>query len=551
MNTPAPDAAADPQRADHPAAAQTPAKTQTKTQAKTRRRWLRSLRWRLLLATALAMAIALALAGLLLVELFRSTAQRQLEQGLADQLDQLTAAVEIAPDGNPVVNLQRRSDVPTTADAAQRTIDTDRIIDHHWSQPYSGHYWQVDLPDQPGWQSSRSLWDVDLPPPPATIERSDAVVFWRGIGPKQQPLLIATRRIGFDDAPKSAPSLVSLHVAINAQELDVAVDQFTTTLTLSLAGLLLLMLAAALAQVAVGLAPLRALQAEVAALRDGRAHRLTGEFPLEVQPLIDDFNRVLDHDDMLVTRARTHAGNLAHALKTPLTVIDQAAQQVLQAASSVDAAATTADPQATDAATHLARLAYEQVQVARRHVDWHLARSRAAAAHQHRHLATPVAGAINSLVRVMHRVHAHKDLLITVDERQPQLAFAGEQQDLLEMLGNLIDNACQWAQSEVAISVDAVAPEPGQPRLRQLRIVIDDDGPGLPTDARTRVLQRGVRLDESVPGSGLGLAITDELAQLYQGSLTLNAVPAAQGGGERGGLRVVLVLPMAVVGSAV
>ena len=217
------------------------------------------------------------------------------------------------------------------------------------------------------------------------------------------------------------------------------------------------------------------------------------------------------------SRARTEAGNLAHAIKTPLAAMAQAA---------------AAMQRSTQSAVELAPLVQEQVAMARRHVDWHLARSRAAAAHglPGAHVAlTPV---IDGLLRVIERVHVERGLSVESGPIAPELGFAGEAQDLQEILGNVLDNAFKWARR--AVRVQACAFDSGQGPM--LRIVIDDDGPGIESGRREAVVARGARLDESVPGSGLGLAIVHELVGLYGGSMSL-------AGSAIGGLCVELELP--------
>jgi signal transduction histidine kinase len=174
----------------------------------------------------------------------------------------------------------------------------------------------------------------------------------------------------------------------------------------------------------------------------------------------------------------------------------------------------------------------EQVNLARRHVDWHLARSRAAAAHGLPGARVAVQPAIGGLIRVMQRVHAARGLRIQCEPIDAGLGFAGEIQDLQEIVGNLIDNACKWARSQVRVAAWA-QPGPGGSRLR---ITIDDDGPGVAAERRSSVMARGARLDESVPGSGLGLAIVQELVALYGGSVALEVA-------DGGGLRVAIDLP--------
>jgi signal transduction histidine kinase len=465
----------------------------------------RSLSFRLLAATLVALLLALLLAGLLLAGLFRDHVLRQYGSTLTAQLDQVTARLEFDAAGRP-------------------QLDPATLTDPRWSRPYAGLYWQVDgrsAAGQRGVLRSRSLWDAELLAPADTL--ADGSVHLHEVaGPGGTRVLLAERTVRRDDAAGSPWRLL---VAGDLRETDAAIGRFNGRLAASLAGLALLLCAAAIAQVAVGLAPLRALQRALAAVHGGQQARLEGRFPSEVQPLIDDFNAVLERNAEVVARARTQAGNLAHAIKTPLAALDQAAQ-----------AAQAADPTSPRPGTsaELAALVREQVAVARRHVDWHLARSRAAAAQGLPGARAEIAPLVAGLLRVMARLHAERDLAFESTPVDPGCAFAGEAQDLQEMLGNLLDNACKWARQNVSVAATTVA-SPSGPRLQ---IVVQDDGPGIATHRRHAVMARGTRLDESVPGSGLGLAIVQELAGLYGGQVTLDHAAS-------GGLRVLLDLPAA------
>lgn len=463
-----------------------------------------SLRFRLLAATLVALALALLLAGVLLSGLFRDHVMRQFEAALTQQLDQLTARLEFDAAGQPL-------------------IDPQALSDPRWQKPYSGLYWQLDRTtadgrSRAGVLRSRSLWDTSLPL--LADELADgAVHVHQGRGPLDAPLLILERKVSIAEQPDARWRIV---VAADMQEVTAAVDSFNGVMVASLAVLLVLLVLAALAQVAVGLSPLRAMQRALADVHEGRTQRLQGRFPTEVQPLIDDFNDVLDRNTEVVARARTQAGNLAHALKTPLSVLDQAAAGPLAAQGS-----------------ELARLVKEQVGLSRRHIDWHLARARVAATQRLPGQRTALGPVLAGLVRVMERVHAARGISITVLAADVPLLFAGEEQDLQEMLGNLLDNACKWARSSVTVHAEPVmgsAPP-------QMQIHIEDDGPGIDAGHLASVIARGVRLDESVPGTGLGLAIVQDLVGLYGGALSLQ--PAA-----RGGLRATLRLPAAMAAGA-
>ena len=450
-----------------------------------------SLRLRLLAATVVTLALALIGAHVWLGGLFRDHVLRQFDVALVQQLDQVTARLNVDAQGQP-------------------QIDTSALSDPRWTRPLSGLYWQLDAMDEGGTRRgvlrSRSLWDSDL--------RLEADALADGelhrhhsIGPQGEALRVVERSLQLAEAPDARWRLM---VAADTREALAAVNDCQGVLAASLGGLGLLLALAAWAQVAVGLAPLKALQSALVRVREGHTQRLEGRFPTEVQPLVDGFNSVLDRNTEVVSRARTQAGNLAHALKTPLAVLDNAAGQ------------------STDAT--LAPLVREQVALAQRHIHWPWARARAAATGRLPGQRTALAPLFNGLLRVMGKLNAERGLRLSADTVPPDWACAGEEQDLQEMLGNLLDNACRSARSAVHVDVWR---EGGD-----IWLAVNDDGPGIAPERRAAVLQRGVRLDESLPGSGLGLAIVTELAGLYGGGLTLDQSPM-------GGLRAVLRLPAA------
>lgn len=451
-----------------------------------------SLRLRLLGATLATLVVALVGAHWWLTGLFREHVLQQFDASLSQQLDQLTARLEFDAQGLPVVGPRGMSDP-------------------RWDKPYSGLYWQVQRLPAPASQSSaalrsRSLWDAQLTLPDdaltdGTIHRHDST------GPRGEPLRVLERSLRTGEP---TPSRWRLMVAGDLREAGAAVDRFEGVLAASLGGLGALLALAALAQVAVGLAPLKTMQQGLQRVREGRQPRLQGRFPNELQPLIDEFNGVLDRNAEVVERARAQAGNLAHALKTPLAILGQAARKV--------------EP------SEFSALVAEQVQVAQRQLQWHLARARAAATQHLPGQRTALEPVLASLLRAMDKLHADRHLDLGADDVAPELAFAGEEQDLQEMLGNLLDNACRSARGAVSVKASRDGP--------WLRIHVDDDGPGIPPEQRASVLQRGVRLDESRDGSGLGLAIVVDLARLYGGDVTLDGAAA-------GGLSVRLSLPAA------
>lgn len=452
-----------------------------------------SLRLRLLLGTLAWIVATIVIAGWALGGLFRQHVALQFNTELNIHLDQLAAHLVVDPAGHPSLS------------AAQS--------DPRFSKPYSGLYWQIDriVPAQGnalGLLRSRSLWD-DVLTLPADTPSDGEVHQHRVAGPDRTMLGLVERVVIVEDAPDHSGKAFRLVIAADERQLVEPVEHFNGMLWLALGllggGLALV----AIMQVLIALAPLRRLHGALAAVRSGETQRLEGLFPGEVQPLVEEFNTVLAQSAEVVERARTQAGNLAHALKTPLSVLANAAN---------------------GKSGELASLVSSQVDVARRQVDYHLSRSRVAVSVRVPGARTPVLPILDGMVRVMRRIHAERNLDLLVRPLGTPVVFRGEEQDLQEMLGNLLDNACKWAAQRIEVSLAVAGNE--------LLVTFDDDGCGIGAAERARVMARGERADEQVPGSGLGLAIVDDLARLYGGRLELDDSPL-------GGLRVVLALPVA------
>ena len=262
----------------------------------------------------------------------------------------------------------------------------------------------------------------------------------------------------------------------------------------------------------IGLSPVVRLRARLAAVRSGQEPRVAGRYPSEVQSLVDDLNALLDDREKSVARAQAHAGNLAHGLKTPLAVLGQEASRASAAGQAEVALAIT-----------------QQVERMRRQMDYHLAHARAAASGAGPGTRCLVADSASPLVRTLERLYAERSLSISTAVPADHVVRV-QREDLDEMLGNLLDNACKWARSRVRVASSV--------EHTSVRIVVEDDGSGIPVDLLGAVLQRGVRADEAAAGSGLGLAIVRDLAELYGGSIELDAAPG-------GGLRATLKLPAA------
>lgn len=447
-----------------------------------------SLRWRLLVGTLAWVAITLAVAGWGLVALFREHVMAQWQTQLVQQLDQLSGALDWV-DGQPKLGAMAG--------------------DARLSTPLSGWYWQIDrLGEQPqaAIARSRSLWDQTLALP-AGLGKTMGDKVLHLTDAQGHPLLAVARTLELPD--EGAPPLL-LTVAGDEALVAQPIARFTHLLWITLAILAAGLLLAVALQLQLALRPLALLRQRLAAVRAGASGRLQGRFPQELQPLVAEFNHVLSENAEMVQRARAQAGNLAHAVNTPLAIIANAAEQ-------------------EDSA--LALLVREQVQSARRQVDWHLARARAAAAVRATGLATPVLAPLKALLRTMARLHAERGVEFELAEDAQEGSFRGEAQDLYEMLGNLIDNAGKWAKKRVRVDVCHAA--------AQLVFTIDDDGPGIPEAERQRMFERGVQLTDTQGahgGAGLGLDIVRSLAQTYGGSVAAQVSPL-------GGLRMRLTLP--------
>lgn len=259
-----------------------------------------------------------------------------------------------------------------------------------------------------------------------------------------------------------------------------------------------------------GVSPITQLRRRLLMVHSGGTRRVEGEFPSEIEPLIHDLNALLEHHEHAIARAQSKAGDLAHGLKTPLAVLTKEAADA-------DAAGHTA----------LAESVRQQVDRMRRQIDYHLASARAAASGATMNARCVVADSVDGLVRTVARIYAERGLTIQADI-DPSDVVRVQREDLDEMVGNLLDNACKWARHRVLVSVTSEGDS--------VRIVVDDDGSGVPEDRRVDVLTRGVRADQNAPGSGFGLAIVSDLAEIYGGSISLTTAPI-------GGTRATLLLP--------
>ena len=454
-----------------------------------------SLALRLFLSATAWTVIILLVTGVVLSSLYRQAVERAFDRRLGVYLRTLVA------------------DIASPEETGEKFPQS--LGEPLFELPLSGWYWQVTRVD-PGKaevRSSRSLWDGGLPhlrdqgiPGSADGSRAGYVG-----GPEDQRLRLVERNVDLGD---EGHYLVA--VAGDAAEISDETRSFDQALIITFSILAAVLLLTTTFQVRFGLAPLKRITDGLAAIRSGSAERLTGKFPEEIAPLARETNALIETNREIVERARTHVGNLAHALKTPLSVMVN------------EATAHGTEP--------FGQKILEQADIMRDQVARHLERARLAAGLTVVGSVTQAAPVVTALARTMEKIHRDKNL--TIDIHADETArFHGERPDLEEMVGNLVDNACKWASSRVAIEVVRERPDAASER-QVVRVIVDDDGRGLSPSEREQVAKRGRRLDETKPGSGLGLSIVLELAGLYGGGLTLGTAPL-------GGLRAELVLPAA------
>ncbi|NVK43823.1 MAG: HAMP domain-containing histidine kinase [Oceanospirillaceae bacterium] len=450
---------------------------------------VQSLRLRLLLSATGAIAVALVLAGLGMAALFDRHVERRIQNELATYLRQLSGGIEFAEDGSFSVG------VP--------------MADPRFEVTFSGLYWQVEDDDRALAIHSRSLWDtrIALPTDPLQV----GIIHHHQLpGPDGATLMVQERRILFPTL--EGERSLRIAVALDRADLVAAREAFAGDLVPSLGLLGVVLVLAVWFQVSMGLRPLDAIRRGVNAVRTGRKSRLPGNQPSEVMPLVDEVNDLLKNQEEAVERARQRAGDLAHGLKTPLTILQSDAGRLRNKGE--------------------ARLAEEiegLVETMRRHVDRELARARLNEKGTRQDQDTNLEAMVDKIVHTIRRTPQGKVCRWLVDIPS-NLRVRMDDGDLAELLGNLVDNAVHWAENEVTIRAEGNAPQ------GFVRLLIEDDGPGVPQEALGKLGSRGVRLDEQVSGNGIGLAIVRDILSAYGGHIDFTNKPD-------GGLQVITTLP--------
>ncbi len=424
--------------------------------------------------------------GIALDRTLTSQVERNFDNQLEYVLTALIASAEIDPQGDVYLY--------------------NELGDQRFFEPNSGVYWQVSGEGFAPF-TSRSLWDSPLELRADHFDNNPH--FYDSDQFEGEPLRIVERTVILP----ASETRWTFAVASATEELEAQVTNIRSILAWSFAVLGFGLLAMALLQIRVGLSPLRRVRAAIQNLRSTGENRISEPLPTEVQPLVQELNGLLEHSEKQAEEARTHAGNLAHALKTPLTVLTNAA---------------------TARAPDLGDAVIRETRTMQRHVDHHLARARAVGRRAVGHARTSIFDSAEAVRRAVERLYPQARIDIAGNRTA---IVAIERQDLDEILGNLIENAAKYGGGSVFVTVDAESE--GEAKGAPCVIWVEDDGMGIPEAERERIFDRGARLDTGKPGTGLGLAIVRDVAEIYGGGVEIEESE------DLGGVLIKLSLPRA------
>jgi len=439
----------------------------------------KSLATRIVTLTGFWIVLALVATGFLLWSFYQSHVEEHYDAHVRMHMEEMVAAARLNPDGSLVLAY-------APSDPRYQVLD-------------SGWYWEIRHHGRI-LASSPSLGSHDIALPERLgSEETGAVV---APGPAHKMLRIQTRLVPAGLPGEQLLLISTAPMARITDDVTHIIEHMVPILAL-LAGVLLV---AVIFQVRMALRPINDISRGISAVHDGRNEKVEGEYPREIQPLVDELNNLLEHNATLLRRARNQLGDLAHSIKNPLTVINNEARS-MESEQGRLILARTADIQAS--------------------VDHHLTRARASGTSNILGARVKVRAIAEDLVFALQRIYNDRQLQFDLDGIR-RCTVRCEGQDLEEMLGNLMDNACKWARKRVDVSCGMANGD--------VLLTVEDDGPGIPMDKVPHVLQRGQRLDESTQGHGLGLSIVQDIAELYAGKLTLRR-------SDLGGLRADLNLP--------
>lgn len=440
---------------------------------------MQSIRSRFLLVSLVSVVLALVMASVVLVSLFTRNLETRIDDELTGHIDNIAGALRFAADGT----LQ----LP------------ERPVDRRFEEPYGGLYWQVEDDARKSELRSASLWDYSLPLP-ADEQETGAIHRYRLPGPEGSSLIVQERKIVF--AAPDGRRAIRVAAAIDGSVVSDARRAFAFDIIPYMVALAVFLIAASLAQLTYGLRPISSVSEGLDRIRERRAERLAGPFPRELRGVVAAVNQLLDDQSRLIDKARARAADLAHGLKTPLTVLSNDAATLRE----------RGDTEMADELSHLAG-------VMKAHVDHELTRSRIAASADLRKSDADLATSLGIIVRTLKRTPRGEALAWNI-EVPTGIEVGVDPLDLQEMLGNILDNAVKWSRSTIRVQA-------GRQDGRAV-LVIEDDGPGADPAGLRTIMQRGTRLDLKTPGTGIGLAIVRDIADVY--GLDIEAENIAAGG---------------------
>ena len=449
--------------------------------------YINSLALRLFLSAFVWILLTLMGGGLLLSDLFRETAEKSFEDKLNLFMETLIGSSKI--------------------DSSESITVVNPIGDPRFFQPYSGWYWQINQGSQT-LVRSRSMWDQVL-----TLDKrligGRAQFLDQNLKNKKNKKVISSQKLKILQREISFPGFknpLTFMVSGDTEEFEKNVLAFNNILIISLVILGMGLLISVYLQVKYGLLPLQKIKNSLFKIRNGDAVKLEDNYPTEVSPLAKEINILLEHNEKIVERAKTHVGNLAHALKTPLTIIRNHAEEKKD------------------------KDIKPQIELINKNIDRYLNKARSSANVKIIKSKIKVQKHVEKIASVFQKIHPNKNIKVIVKDKN--LLIPGNSDDLDEILGNLLENACKWTKKIVEIKVKRFS-------NNLIKFTISDDGPGLPKHKRAEVFARGFRLDEQTPGTGLGLNIVKDTVEQYSGKVWLTK-------SNFGGLTVNLLLPLSV-----